>query len=61
MSRVLEIEVPDCNDDEWLRDRLRDLNARLEALLDGEEDEDNFNKLGACLDIVDAMQEYAGY
>ena len=61
MSRVISIKVPDSYDNDWLTKQLRDLDARLEELVESEPDEGRFNKIGACLDIVNAMQEYAGY
>lgn len=61
MSRVIVVEVPDSFDNEWLVKQLRDLDIRLEELVESEPDEDRFNKIGACLDIVNALQEYAGY
>lgn len=61
MSRVISIKVPDSFDNEWLVKQLRDLNIRLEELVESEPDEERFNNIGACLDIVNAMQEYAGY
>uniref|UniRef100_A0AAU8GF65 Uncharacterized protein n=1 Tax=Salmonella phage vB_SEnST11_KE23 TaxID=3161174 RepID=A0AAU8GF65_9CAUD len=61
MSRVINIKVPDSFDNEWLVKQLRDLDFRLEELVESEDDEERFNKLGACLDIVNAVQEYAGY
>lgn len=61
MSRVIHVEVPDSFDNEWLVKQLRDLDRRLEDLVESEPDEGRFNKIGACLDLVNAMQEYAGY
>ncbi|QXL90365.1 hypothetical protein [Salmonella phage NINP13076] len=61
MSRVINIKVPDSFDNDWLVKQLRDLDFRLEELVESEDDEERFNKLGACLDIVNAVQEYAGY
>lgn len=61
MGRVLMVDIPSHNDDDWLRERLRDLDKRLEDLVENAETEEIFNDLGACLDIVNAMQQYAGY
>jgi len=55
------VDIPSHNDDDWLRERLRDLDKRLEDLVENAETEEIFNDLGACLDIVNAMQQYAGY
>lgn len=59
-GRVLVIDVPEHNDEEWLKNRLRDLNSRLEDLVFDEPDSARFRMLGECLDIVNALQEYAG-
>lgn len=61
MSRVISIKVPDSFDNDWLINQLRDLDMRLEELVESEPDKERFDKIGACLDIVNAMQEYAGY
>lgn len=60
MGRVLKVDVPDSYDNEWLVKQLRDIQIRLEELVSDECSEVRFNELGACLDIVNAMQEYAG-
>lgn len=60
MGRVLKVDVPDSYDNEWLVKQLRDIQIRLEELVSDECSEVRFNNLGACLDIVNALQEYAG-
>lgn len=61
MSRVISIKVPDSFDNDWLVRQLRDLDTRLEDLVESEPDPDRFDKINACLDIVNALQTYAGY
>lgn len=61
MSRVLEIEVPESVDDDWLRKQVETIRARIEDVVFVEKDKDSFDKLGECLDIIDAIQKYTGY
>lgn len=60
MGRVIVVDIPESNDDKWLVDRINDLNSRLEELVFDEEDKERYDNLGACLDIVNAIQEYMG-
>lgn len=61
MGRVIMVKVPDSADDDWLREQIEAIRVRIEEVVEVEENEETFNKLGACLDIIDALQEYAGY
>lgn len=61
MGRVIMVKVPDSADDNWLREQIEAIRVRVEEAVEVEENEESFNKLGACLDIIDALQQYAGY
>lgn len=61
MARVIMVKVPDSADDDWLREQIEAIRVRVEEVVEVEQNEESFNKLGACLDIIDALQEYAGY
>nr|DAF54342.1 MAG TPA: hypothetical protein [Myoviridae sp. ctnjE18] len=61
MGREIVVKVPDAADDAWLREQIESLRVRIEAVVEVEDNEESFNKLGACLDIIDALQQYTGY
>lgn len=61
MGREIVVKVPDAADDDWLREQIESLRVRIEAVVEVEDNEESFNKLGACLDIIDALQQYKGY
>lgn len=57
----MSIQVPNCNDDEWLREQIRSLRYKVEEVIEVEDNEDSFKALEKCINILDALQEYAGY
>jgi hypothetical protein len=61
MGREIVVKVPDAADDDWLREQIESLRVRIEAVIEIEDNEESFNKLEACLDIIDALQQYTGY
>lgn len=61
MGREIVVKVPDAADDDWLREQIESLRVRIEAVVEIEDNEESFNKLEACLDIIDALQQYTGY
>lgn len=61
MGREIVVKVPDAADDDWLREQIEYLRVRIEAVVEVEDNEESFNKLVACLDIIDALQQYTGY
>lgn len=61
MGREIIVKVPDSADDDWLREQIESLRVRIEDIVEVEDNEESFHKLGACLDIIDALQQYAGY
>lgn len=56
----MSFEIPECEDLEWQREMLRQLNDRLITLRDGFE-EMKQDALDEAISIVDALQEYSGY
>lgn len=56
-----EIVVPDCCNEEWQRDMLRELAQQLEDLGDFVELDDGHDIYMRSVKIVDALQEYTGY
>ncbi|QKE60558.1 hypothetical protein KPP_11451 [Klebsiella phage KPP-1] len=61
MGREIVVKVPDAADDDWLREQIEYLRVRIEAVVEVEDNEESFNKLVSCLDIIDALQQYTGY
>ena len=61
MGREIVVKVPDAADDDWLREQIESLRVRIEAVVEVEDNEESFNKLVSCLDIIDALQQYTGY
>jgi hypothetical protein len=61
MGREIVVKVPDAADDDWLREQIESLRVRIGAVIEIEDNEESFNKLEACLDIIDALQQYTGY
>lgn len=61
MGREIIVKVPDSADDAWLREQIESLRVRIEDVVEVEDNEESFNKLSACLDIIDALQQYTGY
>lgn len=57
----MSIQIPDCNDDEWMREQFRSLREKIESVYEEKEGSDTGDKMDECLEIMDALQEYAGY
>ena len=56
----MDIIVPDCADDEWMREQFRALRERIESINEADND-DVETIVSECLEVLDALQEYAGY
>ncbi|MBL5840919.1 hypothetical protein I4U30_21875 [Enterobacter asburiae] len=57
----MDIQIPDCNDDEWMREQFRALRERIESSYEEKHGSDLGDTLHECLQILNALQEYAGY
>lgn len=57
----MDIQIPDCADDEWMREQFRALRERIESSDEEKQGSDLGDTLYECLQILDALQEYAGY
>lgn len=56
----MDIEIPECMDDDWMREMFRELKSRLETIETKITDFD-LEEIIECYQIIDALQEYAGY
>lgn len=58
----MSIEIPTCNDDEWLRDMLSNLRIRVEKVTDivADNNEEAYLYMQSIEKILDALQEYTG-
>ena len=58
----MDIEIPDSYDQEWMQMMFRQLAGNIEALKFGDEKGSSDISLpDDCAQIVDALQQYAGY
>ena len=54
----MDIKIPEFADDDWLREQVNALRTRIEGVV---EEEESYSNLYECLEILDALQQYAGY
>lgn len=58
----MDIDIPDSYDPEWMQMMFRQLAGNIEALKFGDEKgSSDISLLDDCAQIVDALQQYAGY